>query len=312
MIDIVGRRRLFFLLSALVILPGLISMIAPGGLRLGIDFTGGTLWELQFNQPVQPAAIRQALEGIGYQAVVQTSGQNAVLIRTGELSPDSPAKARAAEVLTSVGGQFTELRFESVGPAIGTEIGQRALMAVLAACIGIMIYLWWAFRQVPSAFRYGTCAVIALAHDVLVTLGIYSILGRIFQVDIDAMFVTAVLTVIGFSVHDTIVVFDRVRENLLRYPTERFETVVNHSLLQTLGRSLTTSMTVVFTLLALILFGGETTKWFAIALIVGIISGVYSSIFNASQVLVAWSVGDFNRIFGGKGRSVPDGQPARP
>lgn len=298
MIDIVSHRGRYFILSAVVILFGLISLIAPGGLRLGIDFTGGTLWEIEFGEDVQPGPIREALESLGYESVVQTTGDKTVLIRTRELSPDSPAKSAAVEALSDTGGEFVELRFESIGPTVGAEIAQRAVIAVALACVGILLYLWWAFRQVQGAFRYGACAVVALTHDALVVLGTFSILGRIFQVDIDAMFVTAILTVIGFSVHDTIVVFDRVRENLLRFPNEPFKLVLNHSLFQTLGRSLTTSITVIFTLLAIILFGGETIKWFAITLIIGIVSGTYSSIFNASQVLYAWTEGDFNRLFG--------------
>ena len=314
MIDIVSHRRQYFILSAVVILLGLISLLAPNGLRLGIDFTGGTLWEIEFSESVQPAPIREALESLGYESVVQTTGDKTVLIRTRELSPDSPHKEAAVEALSAIGGEFDELRFESIGPTVGAEIAQRAIIAVALACIGILLYLWWAFRQVQGAFRYGACAVIALTHDALVVLGTFSILGRIFQVDVDAMFVTAVLTVIGFSVHDTIVVFDRVRENLLRFPNEPFKLVLNHSLFQTVGRSLTTSITVVFTLLAIILFGGETIKWFAITLMIGIVSGTYSSIFNASQVLYSWTEGDFSRligkIFGGASRARSNEQSA--
>jgi preprotein translocase subunit SecF len=169
---------------------------------------------------------------------------------------------------------------------------------VLAACIGILAYLSFAFRKVRNPWRYGTCAVLALAHDALLVLGVFSILGRLFHIELDALFITAVLTVIGFSVHDTIVVFDRIRENLQRYLGESFNTVVNHSLTQTLGRSLNTSITVLLTLVTLYLFGGVTIRTFVLALIVGIAAGTYSSIFNASMLLVVWENGDLGRLFG--------------
>lgn len=299
MLDIIGKRAIYFLISALLILPGLVSLILPGGFRLSVDFTGGTLWELEFANAVQPAEVRQVLAGHGYgDAIVQTAGERTVLIRAKEIQSDGPVKGAIQSDLETQFGSFKELRFEAVGPAVGAEIAQRAVLAVALASVGILAYIWYAFRKIPDAFRYGVCAIVALLHDALIVLGVFSILGRLFNVEIDAMFVTAVLTVIGFSVHDTIVVFDRVRENLLRHPGEEFERVVNHSILQTLGRSLSTSLTVVFTLSALVLFGGETTRMFALALLVGIVSGTYSSIFNASALLVAWQNGDFARLFG--------------
>jgi len=158
------------------------------------------------------------------------------------------------------------------------------------------MYLWWAFRRVPRSYAYGICAILALLHDAFVVLGVFSILGRIIHVEIDSLFVTALLTVIGFSVHDTIVVFDRIRENLIRYQGENFEDIVNHSLTQTLGRSLATSITVILTLLTLWLFGGVTIRNFVLALLVGTASGTYSSIFNASMLLVVWETGEFRKL----------------
>ena len=297
MLDIIGKRAIYFLISACLLVPGLVSLLLPGGLKLGVDFTGGTLWELEFGQTIQPADVRQVMAEHGYDdSVVQTAGENAVLIRAKEIPSDGPEKPAIQADLQARFGDFKELRFESVGPVVGAEIAQRAVFAVGLASLGILAYIWYAFRKIPDAFRYGVCAIIALIHDAIIVLGAFSIMGRLFNVELDAMFVTAVLTVIGFSVHDTIVVFDRVRENLLRYPGEPFVRVVNHSIVQTLGRSLSTSLTVVFTLAALVLFGGVTTRMFALTLLIGVVVGTYSSIFNASALLVVWQNGELGRL----------------
>ncbi len=193
----------------------------------------------------------------------------------------------------------------SVSPAIAAQTTSRAVLAVLAASVAILLYIWFAFRKVPKPWRYGACAIIALLHDVLVVLGVFSILGWAAHIQIDTLFITALLTVVGFSVHDTIVVFDRIRENMQRRTTETFEQVVNASLVQTMARSLNTSLTVLFTLSALTLFGGDTIRTFTLALLIGIFSGTYSSIFNASMLLVVWEKRDipnwFARHFGGRG-----------
>lgn len=299
MIDLVGKRYLFFILSAIVLVPGLISLILPPGLRLGVDFTGGSLWEVQFQHPVTSAQVSAVLTAHGYgDSVIQLSdGGKIVLMRTKEIRPDLPVKGQIASDLTSHFGPMTELSFQSVGPSVGAEIWQRSIEAVALAALGILLYIWWAFRHVPHPYAYGVCAIVALVHDAFVVLGVFSILGRLFNVEVDSLFVTALLTVIGFSVHDTIVVFDRIRENNIRHAGESFSSIVNHSLLQTLGRSLSTSLTVLFTLTALALFGGSSTRLFAVALLVGIISGTYSSIFNASMLLVVWETGEIKRLF---------------
>jgi preprotein translocase subunit SecF len=193
----------------------------------------------------------------------------------------------------------------TVGPTIGSELVQRAFFAIGLAALAILVYLTLVFRKVPNAFRYGVCAIIALLHDVLVVVGIFAILGLLFGVEIDALFVTAMLTVIGFSVHDTIVVFDRVRENIMKRRFEHFQDVVNYSLVQTLARSINTSITVVLTLSALYLFGGASIRNFVLALLIGIISGTYSSIFNASMLLVIWENREWARLFGGRGAGEP-------
>jgi preprotein translocase subunit SecF len=193
----------------------------------------------------------------------------------------------------------------TVGPVVGQELIGRAFLAILAASAAILIYLTIVFRKVPNAFRYGACAVFAIVHDVLVVAGIFAILGLLFGVEIDSLFITAMMTIIGFSVHDTIVVFDRVRENLAKRRFERFDELVNYSLVQTLARSINTSITVVLTLFALYMFGGTSIHNFVLALLIGIVSGTYSSIFNASMLLVIWENREWGRFFGAKKAEVP-------
>jgi preprotein translocase subunit SecF len=226
-------------------------------------------------------------------SLVQTSSANAqtsipdtILIRTKEMQPAD--KTRIEDALKSRYGAFIELNFQSVGPAIGAEVARAAAIAVAMAALGMLLYIWFAFRQVPNAFRYGTAAVLAMLHDVLVVLGLESILGYVFGWQVDSLFLTALLTVIGFSVHDTIVVFDRIRENMIRHRGEDFELIVNHSIIQTLDRSINTQLTVMFTLLAMVLFGGVTIRHFVTILLLGVFSGSYSSIFNAASILVVW------------------------
>jgi len=297
--DIIGRRYFYFLLSGLIILPGVIALIV-WHLRLGIDFTGGSLLELRLQQPMQPAEVRQVFEqhGLPDTSVVTSTdnaGRTTYLIRTRAI--DTPKKNEVLDDLRSKAGGVEEDSFQSVGPIVGGETTRKAVLSVVVASLFILGYLTWAFRQVPNPWRYGTCAVIALLHDVLVVLGLWAIFGRVFGLEVDALFVTAVLTIVGFSVHDTIVVFDRIRENVTRFPGETFERIVNFSVNQTLDRSLNTSLTVVFTLTALLLLGGVTIRNFVLVLLIGIISGTYSSIFNASCLLVVWENGELGRLW---------------
>ena len=297
MLDIVSKRKWFFIFSTLIIVPGVV-FLALGGLRLGIDFTGGTIWELQFKQPVQSLEVKSVLAANGYpEAQVQIAEGSTALIRTRELKEGSTEKARLSQALRDRFGDFTELQIQTVGPSVGTEITRRAVMAVGLTSLGILLYIAYAFRQAQHPFRFGLCAILAMLHDVLLVLGIFAILGYFFGVEIDALFVTALLTVIGFSVHDTIVVFDRIRENVIRRAGRNFEDIINYSLIQTLARSITTSLTVLFTLLALYLFGGATIRNFILALLIGILSGTFSSIFNASLLLVVWENRELSAFF---------------
>ena len=315
MIDLVAKRGMFYLLSALVMIPGLVSLLLPGGLHPGIDFTSGTIMTVKFDRAVTPGEVRDAFTQAGHpEAIVQGSGDNTYIIRTrpfeqttsgeqvGEVTDSE--RQRVAELLKSTFGNVEIQSLDHVSPLIAQEIVRYSALAVAGACVGILGYLWWAFRRVPHPWRYGACAVLALIHDALVVLGSFSLLGRFFAIELDAMFITALLTVIGFSVHDTIVVFDRIRENVVRHAGESFEDVVNHSLTQTLARSLNTSLTVILTLMALLLFGGVTIRTFVLALLIGITSGTYSSIFFASMLLVSWQIGELRRWFGGR-RQAP-------
>ena len=316
MIDVVGNRKWYFLISALITVPGLIALLL-GGLKLGVDFTGGTLWELRFrNGAPQSEQLRSvfALANPPHpEAIIQVSGSDTLLVRLAQIEEGSGEKAALATELRGRFGEFDE-RFDSVGPAVGREIAERALLAVALSSLGILSYIWLAFRNIPNAVRYGVCAVLAMIHDAVVVVGMFALLGLLFGWEVDGLFVTALLTVIGFSVHDTIVVFDRIRENMNRRTGEPFSTVVNHSLVQTLARSLNTSLTVVITLVALVLFGGATIRSFTVALLIGIVSGTFSSIFFASMLLVVWSNGELARLFGRQPRAetAEAASPRRP
>jgi preprotein translocase subunit SecF len=274
-------KLFFFILSTLIILPGLV-FLATGGLKLGVDFTGGALLEYKFAKPVDTNALSQF-------GTVTPEKDNTYLLRTKPLETQQLLDLKGQ--LKNKFGDFQVLSEENVGPVIGNELKQKALVGLGLASIAIVLYITWSFRKVPkptSSFRFGVAAIVALIHDVLVVVGLFAIFGRLFNVEIDTLFVTALLTVIGFSVHDTIVVFDRIRENLPKNLSKKFTDVADISISQTLGRSLNTSLTVLFVLLALLLFGGETIKWFVVGLLMGIISGTYSSIFNATALLCVW------------------------
>jgi preprotein translocase subunit SecF len=295
--NIIGKRYWFFGLSLLIIIPGLIAL-GLGGMKPGIDFTGGSLIEVQFNSGIapEPQAVRTVVEGvIGEEAIVQSSGSAGALIK---LKPiDEATQQDIIAALEKSFGALTVLQFESVGPAVGNEVAQRAAGAVALASVAIALYVTYAFRRVPNAFRFGVAAITSLVHDVLVLLGLEALLGLFLGWEADALFVTAMLTVIGFSVHDTIVVFDRIRENQLLHRRIDFETVVNHSIVQTLDRSINTTLTVLLTLFALALFGGATTRHFIIILLIGMFSGTYSSVFNAAAILVVWENREWQRWF---------------
>ena len=290
-LDILKHRNWFFGASLLIIIPGILSMIFKGFL-LGIDFQGGTEFFLHFNNNPSLAQVQAAA---GTNVGVEQTAAGDFIIRTSALDPTH--QAQYEQTLTQKLGPIdtNKSQVNDVGPQIASEIVFRALLAIVLASAFILVYLSARFRKVPggwrAGFQFGGSALLALLHDVFLLTGVFSILGAVFGLrigEIDSFFLTAVLTVVGFSVHDTIVVFDRIRENLIASQRLTFEQVANLSIMQTAARSVITSFTVVLVLLSLLLFGGDTLKGFALALLIGIISGTYSSIFNATPLLVVW------------------------
>lgn len=295
-LDFVGRRMWYFLLSAVIIVPGIISL-AVFGLKPGVDFKSGTSMTLHFSGTVEQGQLRQVLTEQGYsEVIIQHTGEGDYLLRTEPISPDQREKL-VSGLEKSLGYTVTVRDYYSVSPIVAGETARNAIIAVIAAAVGILLYISWAFRKMPMPLRWGTCAVVALIHDVLLILGVFSFLGWIAGVEIDAMFITGMLTVVGYSVHDTIVVFDRIRENVRKGVSRDFSVTVNSSILETLTRSINTAMTVLFVAVALFLFGGTTIHYFILVLLIGVITGTYSSIFNASQLLVVWDTHKWGRLF---------------
>lgn len=288
-----SKKKIWFAISLLIMVPGIIALIV-WKLPLGIDFKGGAQFELQFDHQVSAADLRAKLTG--YQQVkglvVTPAGENDYFVRTLPLGQDD--HKAISDQLTKDFGSVKEKSFQLVGPSVSADLTKKAAEAVILASILIILYLAYSFRGVNhpvSSWRFGVIAVVALLHDLLISIGVFSILAHFFHFEVDATIVTAMLTIMGFSVHDTIVVFDRVRENILRRKLDAgddFEHVVDLSLSQTLNRSLATSLTVIFTLAALVLLGGASIRGFVVALLVGITIGTYSSIFTASPLLVVW------------------------
>lgn len=289
MLDFVTKRKLYFLISGTIILIGILSLLLPGGLKLGIEFTSGTTLQLRFDKNIPAEKIRGALSDLGYRSIVQTLGGNRYFIRT-KLIETEEQEALVDKLQDKLGTGITVEEAYSVSPIVAKEMGRSAGIAIAIASIGILLYIAWAFRRMPSPFRLGTCAVVALIHDVLFVLGSFSILGRLFNIQIDALFITAVLAVVGYSVNDTVVIFDRLRENLWRMGRKDLQRVINRSLTETLSRSLNTSLTTLFVLVALLLFGGVTIKFFILAITIGLIAGTYSSLFIAPQLWLTWEV----------------------
>ena len=296
--DFVGKRTWFFLVSALIIAPGIAFLIIGGGLKPGIDFTGGSTTGLEFAADVQQEDLRSELTSLGYQdAIVQRMDDNAFFVRTKELQEEEKdSLVGSLESRLSSDG-VTVLSFDLVSPIVASETVVNAFYAILAAAVGVFLYVWWAFRNMPSPFRYGAAAIIALLHDTAVVVGVFAILGVLLDVEVNTMFLIALLTVIGYSVNDTIVVFDRLRENVVNYPNRTLKVNANLSVSQSLSRSLNTSLTLLFTLLALLLFGGPTIRNFLWVLLIGVVVGTYSSIAIATPVLMVWEEGDLRRIF---------------
>ncbi len=296
MFDFVGKRYWFFLLSALVIVPGIISL-AVFGLKPGVDFSSGTSITISLSTEVEEGQLRDEVASLGYSdAIVQKTGDT-FLIRI----PGEPTTADKQKIVDGIQTRFeTEVTvedFSAVSPIVAAQTARNAAIAIAVASVGILLYITFAFRRMPSPFRWGICAIIALLHDIMVVVGIFSILGWLTGAKVDVMFITGVLTVAGYSVHDTIVVFDRIRENMSKRIGKDFEETVNVSIVQTLTRSLNTSLTVFLVILTLLLLVGGTIHNFTIVLLIGVVTGTYSSVCNASQLLIVWENGEWRRLF---------------
>ncbi|MBZ0314831.1 MAG: protein translocase subunit SecF [Anaerolineae bacterium] len=317
MFNLVERRRVYYIFSAILISIGIaamgFSLVDTGSLlQVSIDFTGGTLLSAQFTEAVEEENLRTSLEDFGLdeiivqelQAIEREDGEATYpegsrwSVRTEELSA-----AEVTQLLDVLNNEVAPLDMEAtstsqVSGSVGDEVTRASFLAIVVATIVVLFFIWIAFRKVPHAVRYGVCAIIAMIHDILIIVSAISILGLILGWEVDALFLTALLTVVGYSVQDTIVVFDRIRENIPKRRDESYELIVNRSVLETIHRSFATQLNAVFVMIAIVLFGGETVRQFVLILLIGLTSGTYSSIFIAVPLLVSWSKGELPIIHG--------------
>lgn len=290
MIDIVNKRNWFFLISIFLLVPGVISMLAFG-FRLGIDFSSGTVMTLRFSQPVDQSALRQQMATLGYaDATIQKTSEGDFLVRTKDIDTDQKI-ALIDGLKKGLNLEVTVRDFATVSPLVASEVARNAAIAVGVASLFMILYIAFAFRHMPNPFKWGLSAVIALLHDVLIVMGIFSILGWLIGYQVDSMFITAMLTIVGFAINNTCVVYDRIRENVRRGISKDFAVTVNSSILETMARCVNTSLMVILTCLALYIFGGVTIQQFIMALLVGVVVGIYDSIFVAGPLLVLWDRG---------------------
>jgi preprotein translocase subunit SecF len=294
MINIIGKRKWFFLISAIVIIPGVISL-AIFGLEPGIDFSSGTTMTLRFDPAVEQEQLRQEMANLGYDKAIIQFTDGDFFIRIGEVTAEE-RQALTAGLESGLNTSVTVRDYYAVSPIIAAETGRDAAIAVGGAALAMLVYIAWAFRRMPKPFRWGICAIVALIHDVAIVIGIFSILGWIAGVQINALFIIGMLTVVGYSVNNTVVVFDRIRENVSKGISKDFEVTVNASILETLGRSLNTSLTTMFVILAIYLFGGVTIQYFILVLLIGVVAGTYSSMLIAGPLLVVWDKISMRRI----------------
>ena len=293
MIDFVGKKRWFFLISGILVVIAIVSLVisqiqVKSPLLLGTDFTGGTSMILQFSPAVEQSQLREEMAKLGYdKATIQYAGDGNFIIHLREIT-SAEARELAGKLGTELDSQVEITDYYLVSGTVAAKTARNAVIAVIVAAVAMMLYIVWAFRRMPSPFRWGTCAIIALIHDVFIIVGIFSLLGWLVGVEIDALFITGLLAVVGYSINNTVVVFDRIRENVSRHIRPDFAEIVNDSLIETLGRCLNTALTTFFVLLALFLFGGATIHYFVLVLLLGVIIGTYSSICISSQLLVVW------------------------
>jgi len=290
MMDIVGKRRWFFIIAGLILVPGIISL-AAFGLQLGVDFRSGTTMTLRFEPPIDQGQLRLELTGLGYgEAVLQRTGDGDYFIRIKEVTLVE-REGLVDSLESKTGARVTMRDSYTVSPIMATETARDAAIAVGIAALFMLLYIAWAFRRMPNPLRWGACAIVAMAHDVLVVMGIFSILGWLAGVQIDTLFITGMLTVVGYSVNNTVVVYDRIRENMSKGLSKDFAVTVNSSILETLGRCLNTSLTTLLVILAIFLFGGATVHYFILVLLIGVAAGIFSSIFISGPLLVVWGRG---------------------
>lgn len=297
MFSVINTKKIWFAISGALVVGSIVAVLIFG-VRLGIDFTGGSLMELEFTTAPTTEALRESIANSGYTDVrVQPSEESRFLVRLPSVTEEEHQELLAS--LESGFGEFEERQYQSVGPVFGSELMRKALWAILLVLALITVYVAYAFRKVAdpiASWKYGVVTMIAAFHDIIIPIGIFAVLGQFLEFQIDSAFVAAILTVLGYSINDTIVVFDRIRENLMRRSgVESLTDVVNKSIRQTAARSINTSFTTLLALIAVFLFGGESTRSFALALIIGIVSGTYSSIFIASPLLVVWEKWDLRR-----------------
>ena len=303
MIDVVGKRAWYFLFSALIILPGLVFLISPpgwlsgdSGLKAGIDFSSGSILIGAFDRDVSEEQIQERMDQVGHpEALIQRVGGRDFQIRTTILEAGE-RETIERDLEEALGLDRSKVEFATVSPIVAAETVRTAFYSVAAASVFILLYVWYAFRRVPKAYRYGISAILALVHDVIIVLGVFAILGKVIGMEVNSMFIVGILIVAGYSVNDTIVVFDRIRENVSRSPDRDLGAVVNLSIMDTIGRSLNTSFTTLFVLLAMLLIGGPSIRGLLLVVAIGAVVGTYSSIFIASQFLVMWDRGDLRRF----------------
>jgi len=294
--NIIGKRYWFYLISAILIIPGVISL-AAFGFKPGVEFQSGTTFTTRFSTEIKQDSLRQELSKLGYdEAVIQKTGEGDYIIRTKEISTEAKQELIAG-LEKSLDTTITIRDFFAVSPIVAGETGRNAAIAVIIAAVFMLFYIALAFRRIPKSFRWGTCAILCLIHDVVLVMGIYSILGWTLGVQVDAMFISGMLTVVGYSINNTIVVFDRIRENVSKGLSRDFEVTVNSSILETIGRCLNTSLTTLFPIVAIFLLGGATIHYFILTLLLGVAVGTYDSICIAGSLLVSWDKGEIRKLF---------------
>jgi len=301
MIDFVGQKRWFFLTSWILVIVSIaaliISQVQLGTpLRLGTDFAGGTSITIQFNPAAEQSQLREEMAKLGYsEATIQNAGEGSFIVHTREITSDE-AEELAEDLAAALDVEVEVTEYYLASATVGAATARSAVIAVIVASVAMLFYIVWAFRRMPKSFRWGSCAVIALVHDVFITVGIFSLLGLLAGVEIDALFITGLLTIVGYSINNIVVVFDRIRENKARGLSSDFALTVNSSIVETLGRCLNTSLTTLFVILALFLFGGATIHYFVLVLLVGVVIGTYDSIFVAGPLLVVWEKGEWSSL----------------